>query len=137
MERRDETWGASRTNTSSSKAGGVMSVSHGLSKSLDSNVARGSLSNRFVEPIGDLPKRFLPPKCSCGLVSPTGGCSHGVALAGGCERLNETEVDYAVDIFVFFVDQSGCPMVWLAEPPCRSGVADVVVGGNANPSRRH
>jgi hypothetical protein len=51
--------------------------------------------------------------------------------------LNETEVDYAVDIFVFFVDQSGCPMVWLAEPPCRSGVADVVVGGIANPSRRH
>jgi Universal stress protein family len=66
-----------------------------------------------------------------------GGCGHGVALAGGCERLNETEVDYAVDIFVFVVDQSGRPMVQLAEPPCRSGVADVVVGDNANPSRRH
>src|SRR5258706_11879667 len=103
MERRDETWGASRTNTSSSKAGGVMSVSHGLSKSLDSNVARGSLSDRFVEPIGDLPKRFLPPKCSCGLVLPTGGCGPGGAFAGGCGTFNEKGGKLGVGIFFFFL----------------------------------
>jgi MFS family permease len=33
--------------------------------------ARGSLSGGFVESIGNLPKRFPSPKCSCGLVSPT------------------------------------------------------------------
>jgi hypothetical protein len=32
--------------------------------------ARGSLSGGFVESISNLPKRFLPPKCSCGLISP-------------------------------------------------------------------
>ena len=32
--------------------------------------ARGSLSGGFVEAISNLPKRFLSPKCSCGLVSP-------------------------------------------------------------------
>jgi len=66
-----------------------------------------------------------------------GGCGHGMALAGGRERLNETEVDYAVDKFV--ADQSACPMVWQARAKfaCHTGGSDVVAGDCANPCRSH
>jgi hypothetical protein len=93
------------------------------------------LSDGFVESISDLPKRFLSAKCSCGLVFANGGCGHGMVLTGGREHLNETEVDYAVDIFV--ANQSAWPMVWRAKPACHTGGSDVVAGDCANPCRSH